>query len=45
MLPRRKVVGILSGVQATQEDFYWIVKDGDKTNYITCCDKIDFSNR
>lgn len=38
-----KFVGILSGVQATQEDFYWIIRDGDDTHYITVCDKVEFT--
>ena len=40
-----KYIGVMKGVQATQEDFYWIIKDKDKTHYVTACDKVDFAGR
>lgn len=40
-----EVIGALAGIQATQEDFYWIIRDKDdhtRNRYVSCCEGLEF---
>lgn len=40
-----ETLGTLVGIQATQEDFYWIIRDKDdhtRNRYISCCAGLEF---